>query len=373
MTTRRATILHVCQPPEAGVPRYVADVVPRLAARGWTVHVAAPAASIVHRATEASPVQTHAWEAGRDPGPSTAGEIAALQRIIRRVEPDVVHLHSAKAGLCGRLVIRGRRPTVYQPHAWSFEAVDGAIRRAVAAWERIGARWTSAIVCVSEAEREAGSRAGVDGTWCDIPNGVDLDLWTIASEADRAAARVELADADGGPIAVCVGRLSRQKGHDVLLEAWRFVQKQVPDARLFLVGDGPDRAALQEGAPASVRFVGASEQVDSWLAAADVVVLPSRWEGMSLAMLEAMARGRSVVTTDVAGAREAVGGGAGVVVPVENAAALGRAVTERLRDPLLTQREGREGRARVETVYNLDRVVGSIDSLYLELASRGQA
>lgn len=335
--------------------------------------VAAPSQSVVHASLEGSPVETSVWEAEREPGPRTAAEILTLRALIRRVDPDVVHLHSAKAGLCGRLAIRGRRPTVYQPHAWSFQAVEGTVRRAVVAWERFGARWVGAIICVSGTEREEGSRVGIQSAWCDIPNGVDLDRWTLPSRAERDAERESVLGEHDGRIAVSVGRLSRQKGPDVLLGAWRLVERELPNARLFLVGEGPERAALEAAAPASIVFVGPTERVRRWLAAADVAVLASRWEGMSLAMLEAMACGRSVVTTDVAGAREAVGAGAGEVVPVEDVSALARAITERLRDPALAEREGEEGRARVENIYNLHRVVDSIDSLYARILSGDQA
>ncbi|NEA48622.1 glycosyltransferase, partial [Streptomyces sp. SID10815] len=69
------------------------------------------------------------------------------------VRPDLVHAHSAKAGLAGRLAVRGRIPTVFQPHAWSFEAVGGATAALALRWERWGTRWAARTVCVSEAER----------------------------------------------------------------------------------------------------------------------------------------------------------------------------------------------------------------------------
>lgn len=328
--------------------------------------MAAPPGSAVHDALRGSGIQTHLWDAAREPGPRVPAEVATLRRISERVDPDLLHLHSAKAGLCGRLAVRGRKPTVFQPHAWSFEAADRVLRTAALAWERFAARWTTALVCVSLAERDRGLDAGIEANWSVIPNGVDLGLWTTATDTEKLAARRELDDRDD-PIAVSVGRLSRQKGHDVLLEAWKLVESALPAARLFVVGDGPERSELESAAPSSVRFVGPSDRVATWLAAADVVVLPSRWEGMSLAMLEAMARGRSVVTTDVSGAREAVGDAAGAVVPVEDAAALATAIVVRLRDRTLAQREAQEGRKRIEEIFNLESVVRSLTSLYADL------
>ena len=136
---------------------------------------------------------------------------------------------------------------------------------------------------------------------------------------------------------MCVGRLCRQKGQDVLLRAWAGVPARVPGARLVLVGEGPDRAALEELAaelpqPDSVRFAGRVEDPRDWYVAADLMVLPSRWEGMALAPLEAMACSRPVLLTDVAGARECLPQGAPGPVPVGDPDALREALVTRLSD-----------------------------------------
>jgi glycosyltransferase involved in cell wall biosynthesis len=219
--------------------------------------------------------------------------------------------------------VRGRRPTVFQPHAWSFAAVTGPVATASLAWERLAARWADAVVCVSAGERGAGEAAGVRARrWAVIENGVDLDRFR---PADRAAARARLG-LPAGPLVVCVGRLSRQKGQDVLLRAW----PPVSGATLALVGDGPDRAALEAAAPPGVLFAGRRDDVADWYAAADVVAVPSRWEGMALAALEALACGRQVVGSDVAGMREL---GPVDVVPPDDAEALAAALAAALAEP----------------------------------------
>ena len=82
----------------------------------------------------------------------TVGETQRLRRLISQVDPDVVHLHSAKAGLAGRLAVRGTRPTLFQPHGWSWLAARGATARGALAWERLAARWTD-VSCASERVR----------------------------------------------------------------------------------------------------------------------------------------------------------------------------------------------------------------------------
>ena len=104
-----------------------------------------------------------------------------------------------------------------------------------------------------------------------------------------------------------------------------------------------------------------------WLAAADVVAVPSRWEGMSLGLLEALARGRSVVATDVAGSAEAIGDDAGAVLPVDDAPALADAIAARLQNSELAAAEGHAARARAERSYDLRRSTAAIAELYAEL------
>lgn len=297
-----------------------------------------------------------------------ARELRSLRRTIREHDPDLVHLHSSIAGLAGRLAVRGWVPTVFQPHAWSFLAVDGLARRAALAWERLAARWTAAVVCVSEAEHQLGREAGIDARFSVVRNGVDVEAVREASDAERRSARGRLG-LDDGPLVVCVGALRRQKGQDLLLRAWPRVREHVRGAQLALVGDGPDRRALERRGVERVVFAGERLDVADWLAAADVVALPSRWEGMSLVLLEAMARGRSVVATDVPGVREALGEAAGAVVPAEAPEALSQELVARLLDRERAAREGRIARERAEQSHDLRRACADLAALYGELVN----
>jgi glycosyltransferase involved in cell wall biosynthesis len=354
------SVLHVSQPVDGGVARCVQDLVADQLGRGWTVAVASPAGGPLHEAMLASAATHHAWPARRDPGPSSIAETARVARIVRAAQPDLVHLHSSKAGLAGRLALRGRRATLFQPHAWSFLAVAGMVRRAALAWERGAARWADAVVCVSEGERRDGEEAGVQAAWRVVPNGIDLAAFP---HADRAAARERLGIGNA-QLAVCVGRLSRQKGQDVLVEAWPEVEARVPGAELVLVGSGAEAPPLTGRA----RIVGDAD-VRDWLAAANVVVQPSRWEGLAYTVLEAMATARAVVATDVAGMREALGDDA-MLVPLENRATLAEAVAKRLLDPKAADAEGRRLRQRAEELYDVRRATQAMAELYEEIAAR---
>ncbi|MFF4249923.1 glycosyltransferase [Streptomyces sp. NPDC001663] len=368
----RGTILHLAQSSEAGVARVVTDLAAGQCATGDHVIVACPAAGTLPRTAARCGAEVVRWDAVRSPGPALAREVAGVRRIVGTVRADVVHLHSAKAGLAGRLAIRGRLPTVYQPHAWSFDAASAVLRAAAVRWERTGARWAHQVVCVSEGERTHGVALGIRSRYTVVRNGVDLEWCGPPEVSAREAARSRLGVAGTGPLAVCVARLCRQKGQDVLLDAWAEVEERMPRARLVLVGGGPERSVLAARASSTVRFAGAVVDPRDWYLAADLVVLASRWEaGLALAPLEAMACSRPVVVTDVPGAREFLPRRQvpSAVVPLEDPGALAAAMTRLLADPATSRALGEEARAHVRRHHDVRRVVERMYDVYDE-ASR---
>ncbi len=342
-------IVHVTQPVEAGVAVVVLDLARAQKQRGWDVHIACPPTGwLAGRARDAG-IPVLPWHATRSPGPRTALELRALSEALRELRPDLVHLHSSKAGLA-RLVLRGRVPTLFQPHLWSFRIAQGLLSRACRFWEARASRWTHLLVCVSDDELAAGRAAGVTAPAEVVCNGVDTQRLYPRHKDDDV------------PTAVCVGRLAHQKGQDLLLRAWPLVLDRVRDARLLLVGDGPMAEALKADEHRNVHWHGHSDTPADFYARADVVVLPSRAEGMALVPLEAMACGRSVVAFDVEGVRQSLGD-AGEVVPAQDTTALAQAIALRLADPELAAAEGKRGRVRAEALFDRGRMTAQITTL----------
>ncbi|MBD0330376.1 MAG: glycosyltransferase, partial [Thermoleophilia bacterium] len=191
MHERALSVVHVTEPVDGGVARCALYLVGDQAARGWRVAVLAPpdrefAAAVERAGARALPWRLAARQAAARrtgfPGLSLLRAARAVADAAAATRADVVHLHSSQAGLAGRLALRGRRPTVFLPNAWSFYAVDGIARSAVVRWERVAARWASAIVCASEGERRDGIRAGIRANWRMIPNGIDLDAFPPAPD-----------------------------------------------------------------------------------------------------------------------------------------------------------------------------------------------
>lgn len=267
---------------------------------GLRVEVACDPDGGLARSLTAAGVRVHPWRASRSPLSGLVDEIGAMARIVEDVHPDMTHLHGAKAGLVGRLVLRGRVRTVFEPHAWSWWALRTGERWLARAWEEYALRWTDQVVCLSREEALA-----MPACWRRMTlgrNGVDTDYW---APRDRAGARRVLGMASEGPVVVCAGRVCRQKGQDILVKAFRRLLTSCPQARLVVVGGGPMLGRLrQQAAGLPAMFPGMVADPRDWYAAADVVVSPSRWEGAALTVLEAAAMGRVVVATNVGGVRD---------------------------------------------------------------------
>lgn len=353
MSSTRHTVLHVAQPVEDGVARVVADLSREQVARGWDVSVACPQDGWLSAEVVANGARHLPWTATRNPNARTLPEARALGRLIRSATPDVVHLHSSKAGLAGRLAIRGRLPTVFSPHAWSFFHVSGPTRRAALAWERFATRWADVVLCGSEDERRTGAEAAIEANFRVIPNTSTIDGLGLDQDSARAALGLE----QEIPIIVCFGRYAHQKGQDILLAAWPAISAKAPDAALYLVGGGPDEERLRTLADPAVQFApaGSRDNVVRWLLAADVLVFPSRWETLSLAVLEALELGRPVVVSDCQGMAEALTGGAGTMVPREDVGRLAEAVTAFATDRELARHTGQEAGRRYREVHGAAR------------------
>ncbi len=187
--------------------------------------------------------------------------------------------------------------------------------------------------------------------------------------------RAALSGATQRPIILTIARLDRQKGQCYLLQA----ASRIPEALFVLAGDGPDRARLEAqarelGVYNRIVFLGHRQDIPDLLAACDVFVLPSLWEGLPLAVLEAMAAGRPVIATEVDGTGEAVTHGeTGLLVPPADPAALADAIRTILCDSQLAQRLAAAGQSRAWRDFSVETMVGRITDIYAELLDEHEA
>ena len=292
-------------------------------------------------------------------------DLRALQELIqlmRRIEPDLVHAHTFKAGFLGRFAAKySKIPSVYTVHMWPFgDAVPLSWRVVAPVCERLAARWCDRIITVSElgARNAAQYRIGTASQIVAILNG-------IAEHPARARL-----DHDSPLSCTMVARFTDFKDHDLLLRAFAKVPGQ---ARLKLVGDGKTLSAAKKlaaelGIRERVEFKGARCDVPEILAQTDVFVLASKTETLPISILEAMRAGLPVIASDVGGiSEEVVDGETGLLVPAGSVEELSNALQRLLADKQLRIAMGRAGRRRFERVFLADTMIERTQQLYQEV------
>ena len=239
----------------------------------------------------------------------------ALRRELAESKPALVHTHSSKAGILGRLAgIRTGAKLVHTVHGWGHTAADSHVRRSVFIHaERSVARWTDALVAVSPEVREEGlhRRIGRPDLYYVIPEFVDLRPKNSQFATSREHARRALGLEADDEVVGWVGRFVPQKDPETLVRSLELILASRAAARAVLVGDGPMRRQTHQLLEASgfgdrVSFLGLRPDVRSLYAAFDVLVHPSRWEGQPRVIQEAIAERVPVVATRVAGTRDLI-------------------------------------------------------------------
>lgn len=297
----------------------------------------------------------------------SARTLSAVRRVARDFRARGVHVahgYLFEGNFLAALVGRLARTPVTLVSKRSLDRY-GRLDRRLAAWlsnqlaDKVTVNAAAVRDVVVEHERCAPSRI------VEIPNGVALP-----ASVDAPAPAPADDPRGNGPLVGMVGRLSWKKGYPIALEAAALLRERIPGLRFDIVGDGEQRAELEQRARAlglggTVRFLGQRRDVADLMRTFDCYVLSSVIEGMPNALLEAMALGRPVVTTSAGGSAEiVVDGSSGLVVPPNDARALADAVERVLRDPALARRLAEQGERRVREQFSLDAMLRSFDQLY---------
>lgn len=227
-------------------------------------------------------------------------------------------------------------------------------------------------IAISEEIRHELLNEGIQGARiARIPNGVDIGRFrpVVPGEQARIRAQLRLTDA---PTAIYAGRLAPEKRIETVVRAWRDVRSRVPEAQLLVVGEGPSALALRGYPTEGIRLLGGQDSITPYLQASDVFVLPSVAEGLSNAMLEAMACGLPCLVHAHGGAVDAIEHGvSGFFLKDESDDAMAAALTTLLTSPEARRATGTRARAVVVDRYSLDSVADQLASLYRQLARRG--
>jgi len=309
--------------------------------------------------------------------------IAALRlaRLIRKVRPHILHTHTAKAGAVGRaaaLLAGNARPPVVV-HTFHGHVLRGYFdplsTRVFRQLERTLARSTTALVAVSPQVRDDLVELDVAPAtrFAVVRLGIELDQRVSPGSNGRGETRRVLGIGERPFTVGWIGRMTGIKRTDDVLLAFKSLRERGIDARLCLVGDGPDRDQVERrahelGVMRETLFLGYQEQVASFFAAFDVFVLPSANEGTPVTAIEALAAGKPVVATRVGGIPDVVRDGEdGFLVAPGDVEALADRLAELATDDALRERMGEAARARVRERYSVERLVDDVDRLYRSL------
>lgn len=292
-----------------------------------------------------------------------------LARIAKDARIDLIHGHNTTGGLYGAIAGRmaGVRAVFRTEHSVHYPGRHSAVYPVL---EIFSTQLSRRVVCVCEAVRLSHVRRlpWAAGRFVTVANGISPALHITPRESVRAALGLGARE----PVALTVGSLTTQKAQSVLIEAWAQLRRERPDARLLIAGEGPLRGELERriealGLGSVVTLLGARLDAPDLMEAADLFVLPSVREGLSITILEAMRAGRPVVATRIGGNGEAVvEGGTGLLVPASDPGALARALLELFGDPARAAAMGAAGRARWSERFTAERMVRSLERLYRE-------
>jgi glycosyltransferase involved in cell wall biosynthesis len=309
-----------------------------------------------------------------------------LADLIRRERPTILHTHTAKAGAVGRvaaLLAGSARPPIVV-HTFHGHVLRGYFNRpmtsAFRTLERLLARMTTRLVAVSPEVRDDLVALGVApaSKFAVIRLGIELDQRVGDGAVTRAEARRQLGVSGDTFLVGWVGRMTAVKRTDLVVRTLERLVQDGVDARLLLVGDGPDRDGLERyahelGVARRCLFLGYQEDVARWYDAIDVLLLPSVNEGTPVSVIEALAAERPAVATRVGGIPDVIRDGVdGFLVDSDDPGELAARLAELAKDPPQRAAMGAAGRVRVLERYSVDRLIDDIDRLYRELlADRG--
>ncbi|MDR7608740.1 MAG: glycosyltransferase [Armatimonadota bacterium] len=300
-----------------------------------------------------------------------------LYRLMRRGY-DVVHTHTSKAGVLGRIAARlARVPVVvHTPHGHVYHGYGGRVRSRLFAWvERVLARWTDVLVALTESERREhlAEKVGRPEQWRVVPSGVEIERYRKPTSLRRS----DLGLPEPSFVVGCVARLVPVKGIEDAIAATARLVDLTPPVHLVLVGDGPQRGVLQKlaeqlGVRERVHFLGLRRDVPDLLPVFDILVLPSRNEGMGRVLVEAQAAGVPVVAARVGGVPDLVAEGlTGRLVPPGDPAALAAAIRSLAEDGATLTQMRAAARAHVAGYLSAEAMVASLEAVYRPRLGQG--
>jgi glycosyltransferase involved in cell wall biosynthesis len=293
-------------------------------------------------------------------------------RLCRKHRFDVVHTHSSKTGMVGRIAawLAGTPLVVHTIHGFSFhEFSSGLGTQFFITLEKIAAHFSHVMISVNSEDRETAIKRGITAPEriVTIVNGIDPGPLNGTAPTPL---RAELQLPDEAILVGSIGRLAPQKGYTYLVEAVPALRARYPQAHVIIAGNGPEEEKLHElvkkmGLASHCHLLGFRRDIAGLLAAFDIFVTPSLWEGLSISLLEAMAAGKAIVSTAIKGNRETIQSGVnGLLVEAANPNALATAIGQLIEHPEQAQQLSQQARHSAETQFSEEKMVTEVAGLY---------
>ena len=304
----------------------------------------------------------------------------SIYRLIKRIKPHIVHTHTSKAGLLGRLAafLAGVPVIIHTPHGHVFHSYYGPFMTKIfVTVERVLSLMTDKIAALTDRERDEHLEQGVASIqkYAIIHSGVMLQQ-IMNMDIDVETGKKKLGIPQNSNVIGVVGRLVPIKGHKYLVSAAKNIIKEARNTVFVFVGDGHLKSALEEQAEAigvrkNIIFTGWKRNAQEILCVFDVFVLPSLNEGMGRVLIEAMALGKPIVASHVGGIINLVKNGEnGILVPPRDSTALGNAIIKIIKDKNLAENLGKNGKAMIYPKFDASAMVMKLDNLYQGLRFR---
>jgi len=378
---RRTRVAHIISDLNiGGAGRYLLTLIRQSAFRDYDMTVLCPEGGALIEALRSESRSTGVRVCGLSVADRSfdMGLVSELYAHLRANRYDLVHTHASLAGRIAAASL-GHRNIVLTRHSitWGEAASAPALRGLRRLVNRVvQTRLSAAFIAVSHAVRERLLEEGIpENRVYTIHNGVDIEeveQEAACPDSDITALRARLSN----PVVGSLGRLSREKGHEVFVRAMPLVLTSVPQATFVIAGEGPEKPRLQSlarelGVEDKVTFTGYVSRAAAVMNVFDVFVMPSLSEGLGLAMLEAMVLRKPVVATRTGGIPEVIEDGSnGLLAAVGDPASLAECVVRLLQDSDLARRVSGEGRRTVETRFSASEMARKTAALYAALLDR---
>jgi len=302
-----------------------------------------------------------------------------INKAIKNFRPDIISCHSSVAGFLTRLVVKNRIPVVFTAHGWAFTDGSPKWRKILAILsERYAAKYCLKIICVSENDRQLAIRYKISpkNKIITIHNGTEIEPWNkILKLKKDQKEKIALTEYIGQTRIVFVGRLATPKDPTTLIRAFKNLPERLQQkSHVFIVGDGPDRETICKiigtlKLKNKIHILGflKRNEVKMTNLSADIYVLTSNWEGLPRAIIEAMACGLPIISTNVGGCRELVDSGNGFIVARGDIYGLTKALSELISNKELREQMGKSSYEKAASEFSLEKMLRATETVYNEI------